>query len=61
MQQVLIGLAMPMSEDRSILRQSLVPHLLEAVKHNNARQSDSIALYETGSVFLSKGEGRITG
>ena len=48
---------MPMSEDRSILRQSLVPHLLEAVKHNNARQSDSIALYETGSVFLSKGEG----
>src|SRR6185437_10836966 len=46
-----IGLAMPMSEDRSILRQSLVPHLLEAVKHNNARQSDSIALYETGSVF----------
>ncbi|MED3978598.1 phenylalanine--tRNA ligase subunit beta [Priestia megaterium] len=54
-----IGLAMPMSEDRSILRQSLVPHLLEAVKHNNARQSDSIALYETGSVFLSKGEGEL--
>jgi phenylalanyl-tRNA synthetase beta chain len=33
--------------------------LLEAVKHNNARQSDSIALYETGSVFLSKGEGEL--
>ncbi|TYR82205.1 phenylalanine--tRNA ligase subunit beta [Priestia megaterium] len=49
-----IRLAMPMSEDRSVLRQSLVPHLLEAVKHNNARQTDSVAVYETGAVFLDK-------
>lgn len=54
-----VRLAMPMSEDRSVLRQSLVPHLLEAIKHNNARQTDSIALYETGSVFLGTEEGQL--
>jgi phenylalanyl-tRNA synthetase beta chain len=33
---------------------SIIPQLLEAVKHNNARQIDSVALYEIGSVFLKQ-------
>lgn len=45
-------LLMPMSEERSILRQSLLPHLLDSVTHNTARRIDSVALYETGAVFL---------
>lgn len=45
-------LLMPMSEERSILRQSLLPHLLDSVTYNTARRMDSVALYETGSVFL---------
>ncbi|MCH4827847.1 phenylalanine--tRNA ligase subunit beta [Planococcus halocryophilus] len=45
-------LLMPMSEERSILRQSLLPHLLESVTYNTARRIDSVALYETGAVFL---------
>lgn len=45
-------LLMPMSEERSLLRQSLLPHLLESVTYNTARRSDSVALYETGAVFL---------
>ncbi|MEC3654666.1 phenylalanine--tRNA ligase subunit beta [Bacillus siamensis] len=49
-------LALPMSEERSILRHSLLPNLLEAVSYNLARQTDSVALYETGSVFLTKEE-----
>lgn len=49
-------LLMPMSEERSVLRQSLVPHLLEAVTYNVARRIDSVALYETGSVFLGTEE-----
>ncbi|MER2077475.1 phenylalanine--tRNA ligase subunit beta [Psychrobacillus psychrotolerans] len=49
-------LLMPMSEDRSILRQSLIPHLLEAVTYNTARQADTVALYEVGSVFLGETE-----
>ena len=49
-------LLMPMSEDRSILRQSIIPHLLEAATYNVARRMDSVALYETGSVFLGEQE-----
>ncbi|MDF2857293.1 MAG: phenylalanyl-tRNA synthase subunit beta [Neobacillus sp.] len=51
-----IRLAMPMSEDRSILRLSIMPQLLEVLKYNNARQSDSIGVYETGAVFLANGK-----
>ncbi len=49
-------LALPMSEERSILRHSLVPNLLDSVSYNLARQTDSVALYEVGSVFLTKEE-----
>lgn len=48
-----VKLAMPMSEERSVLRQSLVPHLLEVLQYNVARQNDTIALYETGTVYLN--------
>lgn len=49
-----ITLAMPMSEEHSQLRLSIIPQLLEVVKYNNARQMDSVALYEIGSVFFKK-------
>ncbi|MGE6228837.1 phenylalanine--tRNA ligase subunit beta [Paenibacillus chitinolyticus] len=49
-----IPLAMPMSEDRSALRTSLVPHLLEVVSYNRNRNNDDVAIFETGTVFLSK-------
>ncbi|PLR98089.1 phenylalanine--tRNA ligase subunit beta [Bacillus sp. T33-2] len=51
-----VQLAMPMSEDHSVLRLSIVPQLLEVLKYNTARQNDSIAVYETGAVFLSNGQ-----
>lgn len=51
-----VELAMPMSEDRSLLRLSIVPQILEVLKYNTARQNDSLAVYETGAVFL-KNEG----
>lgn len=47
-------LLMPMSEERSTLRQSLIPHLVEAAAYNVARSNDSVALYEIGSVFLGQ-------
>lgn len=49
-------LLMPMSEERSTLRQSLLPHLVEAASYNVARKAKSVALYEIGSVFLGKTE-----
>lgn len=50
-----VKLAMPMSEDRSTLRMSILPQLLEVIKYNVARQNESVAVYEAGTVFLSKG------
>ncbi|WP_019154760.1 phenylalanine--tRNA ligase subunit beta [Robertmurraya massiliosenegalensis] len=50
-----IKLAMPMSEERSHLRLSIIPQLLEVVKYNVARQNDRVALYEAGPVFLANG------
>jgi phenylalanyl-tRNA synthetase beta chain len=49
-----IRLAMPMSEERSVLRQSLIPHLLEVVSYNRARQIENVAVYESGAVYLAK-------
>lgn len=48
-----IRLAMPMSEEQSYLRLSIVPHLLDVAKHNVARQEENNFLYETSSVFIS--------
>ncbi|XJZ26425.1 phenylalanine--tRNA ligase subunit beta [Bacillota bacterium Lsc_1132] len=51
-----IRLAMPMSEDRSMLRMSIIPQILEVLKYNSARQNDSLAVYEIGAVFLANGK-----
>lgn len=51
-----IRLAMPMSEDHSTLRLSIVPQLLNVLKYNAARQYDSLSVYEIGDVFLSNGK-----
>lgn len=48
-----VVLAMPMSEERSVLRTSLVPHLIEAALYNRNRNIDDVALFEIGRVFLS--------
>jgi phenylalanyl-tRNA synthetase beta chain len=50
-----VRLSMPMSEDRSVLRLSILPQLLEVLKYNNARQNDQLGVYETGAVFLANG------
>ncbi len=47
-------LLMPISEERGVLRQSIIPHLLEAATYNVARRNESVALYEISSVFLDE-------
>ncbi|RLQ97996.1 phenylalanine--tRNA ligase subunit beta [Falsibacillus albus] len=54
-----VKLSMPMSEERSFLRLSILPQLLEVVSYNLARQNDSIALFELGATFLNNGEGEL--
>ncbi|CEH27634.1 phenylalanyl-tRNA synthase subunit beta [Aneurinibacillus migulanus] len=51
-----IPLAMPMSEERSVLRINLLPHLLETAAYNNNRKERDLALFEIGKVFLSDEE-----
>ena len=51
-----LGLLMPMSEDRKVLRNSLVPHLLRNVTYNLNRQQKNVFLYEAGRVFENKGK-----
>lgn len=49
-----IELSMPMSEERSVLRTSLVPHLLDTATFNRNRMIEDISLFEIGSVFLTE-------
>jgi phenylalanyl-tRNA synthetase beta chain len=46
-----IGLAMPMSEERAVLRTVLLPSLLEAAAYNLTRKNNDLALLEIGSVY----------
>ncbi|ENH97040.1 phenylalanyl-tRNA synthetase subunit beta [Gracilibacillus halophilus YIM-C55.5] len=54
-----VPLKMPMSEDHSTLRLSLVPEMLQVISYNLARKQGQLAYYEMGSVFLSH-EGEVT-
>ena len=51
-----IRVAMPMSEDRSELRTSLVPSLIDAAVYNRNRKNTDLKLFEIGSVFLTNEE-----
>jgi len=51
-----IPLAMPMSEERSVLRTSLIPGLLEAAQYNRNRGENDLALFEIGHVFIPSPE-----
>jgi phenylalanyl-tRNA synthetase beta chain len=46
------GLQHPLSSDMNVLRPSLLPGLLDALRHNIARQNADVALFEIGRVFL---------
>jgi phenylalanyl-tRNA synthetase beta chain len=51
-----IALAMPMSEERSVLRTTLLTGLLEAAQWNLSRKSGNVALFEIGSVYHTQEE-----
>ncbi|WCK53747.1 phenylalanine--tRNA ligase subunit beta [Aneurinibacillus sp. Ricciae_BoGa-3] len=51
-----IPLAMPMSEERSVLRTNLIPHLLETAAYNINRNQRDIMIFELGNVFLTNEE-----
>ncbi|CAC7671307.1 Phenylalanyl-tRNA synthetase beta chain [Staphylococcus aureus] len=58
-QRQTIDLLMPMSEAHASLRQSLLPHLIEAASYNVARKNKDVELFEIGNVFFANGEGEL--
>jgi phenylalanyl-tRNA synthetase beta chain len=53
----LVSLANPLSSDMNVLRPSLLPGLLDALRHNISRRNDEVALFEIGRVFLQTDTG----
>ncbi len=51
-----VELANPISADMSVMRTSLWPGLLQAMKHNEARQQGRIRLFESGLRFINQGD-----
>jgi phenylalanyl-tRNA synthetase beta chain len=47
-----VKLANPLSSEMSVMRTSIWPGLLQAVRHNLNRQQNRVRLFETGQVFL---------
>jgi phenylalanyl-tRNA synthetase beta chain len=47
----LVLLANPLSSDMNVLRPSLLPGLLDSLRHNLSRKNEDVALFEIGRVF----------
>ena len=45
----------PLSPEMSVLRTTLLPSLLDNAQHNRNHQTDTIALFEIGNVFIQNG------
>ncbi|GAE26143.1 phenylalanyl-tRNA synthetase beta chain [Halalkalibacter wakoensis JCM 9140] len=54
--QTPVRLAMPMSEDRSTMRTSLIPHLFDVLSYNVNRKNQNVHVFEIGSIFLTDEE-----
>jgi phenylalanyl-tRNA synthetase beta chain len=52
------AIANPLSEKFAVLRPSLLPGLIDSCAHNRRRGRRDVQLFEVGSRFTSRGEGR---
>ncbi|MFV0556003.1 MAG: phenylalanine--tRNA ligase subunit beta [Lactovum sp.] len=50
----LTSLMLPMSEERTSLRTSMIPGLLDIINYNQNRKKSDLAIYEIGNVFLTR-------
>lgn len=53
----LVALENPLSSDMNVLRPSLLPGLLDALRHNLHHKNNDVALFELGRVFTPSPEG----
>ena len=52
-------LANPLSSDMNVLRPSLLPGLLDALRHNLSHKTYDVALFEVGRVFTVRRRPRL--
>ncbi|OEH84434.1 phenylalanine--tRNA ligase subunit beta [Desulfuribacillus stibiiarsenatis] len=52
--QQMIPLKMPMSEERSHLRTTMLPSMLELAAYNYSHKNDAVRLFELGKIFMPK-------
>ncbi|WP_266169879.1 phenylalanine--tRNA ligase subunit beta [Dyella subtropica] len=51
--EYLVPLANPLSADLAVMRPALLPGLIEALRHNRARQQERVRLFEVARVFAA--------
>lgn len=51
-----VRILMPMTEDRAIMRKSLVKSLVDVVVYNKARKLNDVSFFELGKVYDTEGE-----
>jgi phenylalanyl-tRNA synthetase beta chain len=51
-----IKVLMPMTEDRAVMRESLLNGVVDAVQYNKARKLDNLAFFEIGNVYSTEKE-----
>jgi phenylalanyl-tRNA synthetase beta chain len=54
-----VGLSNPIQGEGSILNPTLIPGLLRALRHNLARQVESVRIFQVERVFLARGPGEL--
>jgi phenylalanyl-tRNA synthetase beta chain len=53
-EEQIVSLANPLSSEMDALRPSLLPGLLNSLRHNLSRKNNDVALFEIGRVFLNE-------
>jgi phenylalanyl-tRNA synthetase beta chain len=56
-----VALANPLSSDMDVLRPSLIPGLMDVLRHNMARRNADVRLFEFGRVFTAGASGPVEG
>ncbi len=51
-----VALENPLSEERAVMRTSLIPGMLDMLEHNLNRDQNTVRLFEIGNVFHADGE-----
>jgi phenylalanyl-tRNA synthetase beta chain len=57
-QAVAVNILNPLSTELDVMRQSLIPGLLQSVSYNRNRRMNEVKLYEFGSIYTTKGNGK---